>query len=66
MINSTDLIDLSKVEEMVMNRFPIIPQEKTCQMEKRERNRARQAYRDKLYAQYKEQQNIKWVTNGSI
>ncbi len=64
MINSTDLIDPSKVEEMVMQRFPFIPTEKTCQTEKRERNRARQAYRTKLYAQYKEQQLCQ--TKGSI
>ena len=56
MTNSTDLIDLSKVETMVMERFPRIPTEKTCQTEKRERERARQAYRTKLYDKYKEQQ----------
>lgn len=58
MINSEALIDLSKVEEMVMERFPFIPTEKTCQTEKRERNRARQSYREKLYNQYKDQQKL--------
>lgn len=64
-MNGDMLIDLSKVEEMVMTRFPFIPTEKTCQTEKRERNRAREAYRKKLYEQYKEQQAL-CQTKGTI
>jgi 16S rRNA U1498 N3-methylase RsmE len=42
-----------------MERFPKIEQEKTCRTEKVTREAARQSYRDKLYALYKEQQKIK-------
>lgn len=50
------MLDKSKIENMVWEKFPATEGEKKCASERDTMNMLRQNYRNKLYEQYKAEQ----------